>query len=267
MHQSPSYPTPLPLEPSPGLLGGELPSIRRSAWFLVAAVGIFVVGWALLDCALPAGKADRPGPPTTSSGRGNGGTLSTLRSAGLGALPAGSGAEAVALGRGRPRNDGHWRPRVRQSLADVDTNHRSQRRDVCVAGCFGHLGNPSRRRVASSTGTNAIRSRRGRGDWGFWRLQCYRARRLRTIADAYHGSFPGGSSRGPRDADERTNSVALVPGSGPYDLNRCRGGGCPVSRTRGGLAELVGSSARPARRIAVTRRALAFGLQHYPDVC
>jgi hypothetical protein len=73
--------------------------------------------------ALPAGKADRPSPPTTSSGRGNIGALSTLWSVGLGTLPARRGAEAVALGRGRPRNHGDWRTRVRQSLADVDTIH------------------------------------------------------------------------------------------------------------------------------------------------
>ena len=47
-HQLDSYPTPSRREPSPGLLGGEIPSVRRSAWFLAAAVGLFVVGWALL---------------------------------------------------------------------------------------------------------------------------------------------------------------------------------------------------------------------------
>lgn len=47
-HRSESYLTPLRREPSPGLLGGEIPSVRRSAWLLAAAVGMFVVGWALL---------------------------------------------------------------------------------------------------------------------------------------------------------------------------------------------------------------------------
>jgi signal transduction histidine kinase len=47
-HQSESYPTPPRREPGLGLLGGEIPSVRRSAWFLAVAVGIFVVGWALL---------------------------------------------------------------------------------------------------------------------------------------------------------------------------------------------------------------------------
>jgi hypothetical protein len=47
-HQSESYSTPSPREPSPGLLGGEISSVRRPAWFLAAAVGTFVVGWALL---------------------------------------------------------------------------------------------------------------------------------------------------------------------------------------------------------------------------
>ena len=47
-HQSESYPTPPRREPSPSLLGGEIPSFRRSAWFLAATVGMFVVGWALL---------------------------------------------------------------------------------------------------------------------------------------------------------------------------------------------------------------------------
>jgi hypothetical protein len=113
--------TALGTKPEPaGWRDSKLPPIsvvpRCHSWHVRCRVGV-------VGRALPASKADRPSSPTTSSGRGNFGALSTLRSIRLGALPARRDAEAVALGRGRPRNHGDRRTRVRQSLADVDTNH------------------------------------------------------------------------------------------------------------------------------------------------
>jgi signal transduction histidine kinase len=63
-HQSESYPTPARREPSPRPPGGEIPSVRRSAWFLAATVGMFVVGWALLVTLFPQGRlvAQAPRP-------------------------------------------------------------------------------------------------------------------------------------------------------------------------------------------------------------
>ena len=117
----PSNATALGTKPEPaGWRDSKLPPIsvvpRCHSWHVRCRVGV-------VGRALPASKADCPSSPTTSSGRGNFGALSTLRGIRLGSLPSRRDAEAVALGRGRSRNHGDRRTRVRQSLADVDTNH------------------------------------------------------------------------------------------------------------------------------------------------
>jgi signal transduction histidine kinase len=63
-HQSESYPTSPRREPGPGPLGGEIPSVGQSAWFLAAAVAMFVVGWALLVALFPPARliAQAPRP-------------------------------------------------------------------------------------------------------------------------------------------------------------------------------------------------------------